>query len=154
MDRWGVRHVVTSPHYPQSNGHAEATVKTVKHLIMKVAPSGNIDCEEFDRGLLELRNTPNFTGRSPAQILFGRPLRSCVPAHPHSFSEDWQAKAEDCDRRAAARAKDSTARYDQHAHPLPRLKIVQHVRIQDPTSHRWDKVGVIMGIGRLRTYEQ
>lgn len=153
MDRWGVRHVVTSPHYPQSNGHAEAAVKTVKHLIMKVAPSGNIDCEEFDRGLLELRNTPNFTGRSPAQILFGRPLRSCVPAHPHSFSEDWQAKAEDCDRRAAARAKDSTARYDQHAHPLPRMKIGQHVRIQNPTSHRWDKVGVIMGIGKLRTYE-
>lgn len=60
MDRWGVRHVISSPHYPQSNGHAEAAVKSVKHLIMKVAPSGNTDCEEFYRGLLELHNTPNF----------------------------------------------------------------------------------------------
>ena len=56
MKRWGVHHGVSSPHYPQSNGHAEAAVKSVKHLILKTAPSGNIDCEEFDRGLLELWN--------------------------------------------------------------------------------------------------
>ncbi|XP_045120473.1 uncharacterized protein LOC123509916 [Portunus trituberculatus] len=64
MERWGVHHIVTSPHYPQSNGHAEAAVKSVKHLILKTAPSGNIDTEEFARGLLELRNSPNYTGRS------------------------------------------------------------------------------------------
>ncbi len=38
-----------TPHYLQSNGHGNATVKSVKKLIQKVAPSGNIDCEEFDR---------------------------------------------------------------------------------------------------------
>ncbi|XP_066969110.1 uncharacterized protein [Macrobrachium rosenbergii] len=153
MEQWGVRHVVTSPYYPQSNGHAEAAVKSVKHLILTTAPSGNIDCEEFDRGLLELRNTPNFTGRSPAQILYGRPLRSCIPAHPESFSKEWQVKTEDCDCRAAARAEQVKTRYDQHARPLPRLTIGQHVRIQDPTSHRWDKVGVVMSFGRSRDYE-
>ncbi|XP_047472032.1 uncharacterized protein LOC125027171, partial [Penaeus chinensis] len=98
FQRWGVRHAMSSPHYPQSNGHAEAAVKKVKYLIMKTAPNGNIDSEEFDRGLLELHNTPNFTGRSPAQILFGMPLRSCVPAHSSAFMKEWQTKAEDCDR--------------------------------------------------------
>ncbi|XP_068250276.1 uncharacterized protein [Palaemon carinicauda] len=141
---------MSSPHYPQSSGHAEASVKVIKHLILKIAPSGNIDCEEFDRGLLELRNTPNFTGRSPAQILYGRPLRTCVPAHPQSFSEEWQAKSEDCDRRAAARAEQVKLQYDQHARPLPKLEIGQTVRIQDPTSHQWEKVGVIMGFGKSR----
>ncbi|XP_064081863.1 uncharacterized protein LOC135198221 [Macrobrachium nipponense] len=102
-ERWGVHHITSSPHYPQSNGHAEAAVKAVKHLILKTAPTGNIDCEDFDRGLLELRNTPNQSGRSPAQVLYGHPLRTCVPAHPQSFTEDWQEKAHDCDRRAAAR---------------------------------------------------
>nr|XP_027231522.1 uncharacterized protein LOC113823105 [Penaeus vannamei] len=105
MKRWGVHHVISSPHYPQSNGHAEAAVKSTKYLIMKTAPSGNIDNEDFDRGLLELRNIPNATGRSPAQIFYGRPLRSCVPAHPESFLEEWQEKSEDCDRRAAAQAE-------------------------------------------------
>ncbi|XP_064110327.1 uncharacterized protein K02A2.6-like [Macrobrachium nipponense] len=108
MERWGVRHVITSPYYPQSNGHAEAAVKSIKHLILTTVPSGNIDREEFDQGHLELRNTPNFTGRSPAQILYGRPLRSCIPnLNTESlfkkvpFSEEWQVKTEDCDRRAA-----------------------------------------------------
>ncbi|XP_076037654.1 uncharacterized protein LOC143023062 [Oratosquilla oratoria] len=151
--RWGVRHIVTSPHYPQSNGHAEAAVKAIKHLILKVAPSGNIDCEEFDRGLLELRNTPNFTGRSPAQVLYGHPLRSCVPAHPDAFSTEWQTKAEECDRRAATQAKDAAARYDSHARELSRLYIGQHVRLQDPKTHRWDKVGIVMRVGKARTYE-
>ena len=125
----------------------------MKHLILKVSPSGNIDCEDFDRGLLELRNTPNFTGRSPAQVLYGHHLRSCVPAHPKSFSQEWQAKTEECDRRAAERAADVAARYDCHARPLPRLSIGQQIRIQDPVSHRWDKVGVVMGIGRSRDYQ-
>uniref|UniRef100_A0A0P4W493 Integrase catalytic domain-containing protein n=1 Tax=Scylla olivacea TaxID=85551 RepID=A0A0P4W493_SCYOL len=104
MEPWGVHHVVTSPHYLQSNGHAEAAVKSVKYLILKTAPSCNIDTEDFARGLLELRNAPNFTGRSLAQHLYGLPFRPCVPAHPESFSADWHAKMEDCDRRAAARA--------------------------------------------------
>ena len=152
VTRWGVRHLMSSPHYPQANGHAEAAVKSVKHLILKTSPSGNIDCEEFDRGLLELRNTPNSTGRSPAQILFGRPLRSCVPAHPHSFAAEWQAKAADCDRRAAARAETVRSQYDQHARLLPRLKVGETVRIQDHHSHRWDRVGIVMGLGKSREY--
>lgn len=103
-NRWGVHHLITSLYRPQSNGHAEAAVKSTKHLILKTAQTGNIDCEEFDRGLLELRNTPTPAGHSPAQILYGRPLRTCVPAHPVSFSDELQAKAEECDRRAAAQA--------------------------------------------------
>ena len=153
LERWGVHHFVTSPHYPQSNGHAEAAVKSVKHLILKTAPSGNIDSEEFNRGLLELRNTPSVTGRSPAQILYGHPLRSCVPAHPASFSKEWQTKTEEYDRRAVTRAEQSENQYNRHARSLPKLHVGQSVRIQDPTSHRWDKIGTVMGQGRTRNYE-
>ena len=128
-------------------------MKCIKHLILKVAPSGDIDCEEFDRGLLELRNTPNFTGRSPAQMLYGRPLRSCVPAHPDAFSREWQCRAEDCDRRAAAHAESAAVQYDSQARELSKLSVGQHVRIQDPKTQRWDKVGIVMGVGRARTYE-
>ena len=153
LQRWGVKHLISSPHYPQSNGHAEAAVKAVKHLIIKTAPNGNINTEEFDRGLLELRNTPNFTGRSPAQMLYGRPLRSCVPAHPASFSQQWQESEAECDRRAAARASQVTAAYDSHARPLPSLRVGDHVRVQNPNTRRWDKVGIVMGRGRTRDYE-
>ncbi|XP_064100673.1 uncharacterized protein LOC135211285 [Macrobrachium nipponense] len=122
MKRWGVRHMVTSPHYPQSNGHAEAAVKSIKHLILKTAPSGNIDCHVS------------------------------LPTLKHSPKE-WQSRPKDCDRRAAARYKQVKTKYDKHAHPLPPLSVGQQVRIQDPTSHRWDKVGTVMGHGRSRDYQ-
>ncbi|XP_064122505.1 uncharacterized protein K02A2.6-like [Macrobrachium nipponense] len=107
--------------FREANGHAEAAVKSVKHLIIKTAPSGNIDCEAFDRGLLELRNTPNPAGRSPAQILYGHPLRTCVPAHPRSFTEEWQTKTEDYDRRTAAQTDQAMSLYNSHACHLPKL---------------------------------
>ena len=152
LERWGVRHNMSTPHYPQSNGHAESAVKSIKRLIEKVAPSGNLDCETFDRGLLELRNTPNHTGRSPAQVLYGHPLRSCVPAHAKAFEDRWQARAESCDRRAATRLRDATARYDAHAKPLTPLPLGSVARIQDPVTKRWDRVGTVMGIGNSRDY--
>ena len=36
VKRWGITHVMFSPGYAQSNGHAEAYVKKVKHLIAKL----------------------------------------------------------------------------------------------------------------------
>ncbi|XP_042891228.1 uncharacterized protein K02A2.6-like [Penaeus japonicus] len=52
LEQWGVHHIMSTPFYPQSNGHAEAAVK-VKYLILKTALTGNIDNEAFDRGLLD-----------------------------------------------------------------------------------------------------
>ncbi|XP_037789461.1 uncharacterized protein LOC119584915 [Penaeus monodon] len=148
LRRWGVQHDISTPYYLQSNGHTEAAVKAVKHLIMKVSPTGNIkDCAAFDRGLLEIRNTPRLDGRSPAQILYGRQLRSCVPAHAKSFATEWQTKIRECDRCAAAQAFDAVARYNTRAKPLPPVKIGSYVRIQNPVTKRWDKVGTIMTQG-------
>ncbi|XP_042873738.1 uncharacterized protein LOC122254225 [Penaeus japonicus] len=141
---------MSTPHHPQSNGHAESAVKKVKYLILKTAPTGNIDNEAFDRGLLELHNTPNFIRRSPAQILFGHSLRSCVPVHAKSFTKKWQSRAESCDCRANKHAKNVETRYNKHARALPTLKI--GTQVHNPTSKRWDKVGIIMGIGKSRDY--
>ena len=41
LDEWGVLHVFSSPHFPQSNGHAEAAVKAMKTLLIKTAPKKN-----------------------------------------------------------------------------------------------------------------
>ena len=153
LKRWGVHHDISTPHYHQSNGHAESAVKSVKHLIMKTAPKGDIhNSEAFDRGLLEIRNTPRHDGRSPAQILFGKPLRSCVPAHAKSFAPEWQKSTADCDRKAAARTQAAIKQYNSHSKSLPPIQLGTFVRIQDPASKRWEKVGTIMGQGQTRDY--
>lgn len=69
--RCNIRHRTSSPHHPQSNGEAERAVQTAKRLI---ASSGDLD-----EALLAYRSTPLANGYSPAELLFGRRIRSSVP---------------------------------------------------------------------------
>ena len=77
---WSVRHRVSSAGFPQSNGRAEVAVKTAKRLLMSnTGPTGSLDHDRFLRAILQLRNTPDpDCDLSPAQIIFGRPLRDSL----------------------------------------------------------------------------
>ena len=152
LARWGVEHRVSSPHYPRSNGHAEAAVKSVKKLILTTTQRGQLDEDAFARGLLELRNTPRAEGRSPAQVLFGHPMRSCVPAHHLSYAQQWQRAADVCDAKAEHLRRQAKLRHDASARTLPPLHLGGHVDVQDHATGLWDRVGVIVGVGRRRDY--
>ena len=150
LDRWGVIHRPSTPHYAQSNGHAEAAVKLVKRLIQKSEAAANLDSDDFARGLLEIRNTPRSDGRSPAQVLYGRPLRSAVVAHHRAFAPEWQRAADDCDARAEAAADASRASYDRHAKAITPPALGSSVTVQSPVSRRWEQLGTVVGLGRRR----
>ena len=152
LTRWNVQIKPSTPHYPQSNGHAEATVKAVKHLIAKCNESGNLDTDSFAMGMLELRNTPRKEGRSPAQILFGHPLRSNVPAHHSAFAKEHQEAMEECDRKRMINQEKADLRYNRSAKPLPEFKMGDHVNIQHHKTGLWDKNGIIVGVGKKRDY--
>ena len=69
---YGFKHITSSPHYPQSNGQAERTVKTVKGLLQ--------DSPDIFLSLLSYRATPlPWCGLSPSELLMGRKLRTDVP---------------------------------------------------------------------------
>ena len=146
LDRWNVTARYSSPYHPQSNGHAEAAVKVLKKLVL--TSSASIASEEFQKGLLQLRNEPLHDGRSPAEHLFGHKLRSLVPARRNAFSPEWQALA---NGRIKAVMQKTKAYYDKSAHSLRPLRVGQTVAIQN-TKGRWEETGVIVEKNSDRSY--
>ncbi|CAL8106515.1 unnamed protein product [Orchesella dallaii] len=150
---WNIHHSTSSPHFPQSNGHAEAAVKAVKYLLAKASPNGDVNSEAFQEGLMELRNTPRSDGRSPAQILFGAPTRTKLPLHRSRFAAEWKSKSSECDQRAESLREKARARYDANASWLSKLNPGDVVLIQDPKSRHWNLLAeVVESYTRGRSY--
>ena len=153
LRQWGVVWGNSTPHYPQSNGHAEAAVAAMKDLVTKISLPlrGDLTSDDFASVMLEFRNTPRENGLSPAEMVFDHPLRSIVPAHQTSYATRWRAVMKGRDRQAELDAA-VKFKYDEHARPLAPLPLGTDVRVRDPPSTLWDKVGVVVSIGRYRSY--
>ena len=81
-ENYGFRHITTSPHYPQANGLAERTVKTVKNLLENAS--------DPYKALLSYRATPlPWCALSPAELLMGRRIRTDIPQMMESFVPKW-----------------------------------------------------------------
>lgn len=79
---YSFQQVTSSPRYPQSNGLAERTVKTLKDLL-RHSPDPNM-------ALLSYRTTAlPWCSLSPAELLMGRKLRTDVPQLPSKFIPEW-----------------------------------------------------------------
>jgi len=150
LTRWGVRPNTSTPYYPQAN-YAEVYVKKVKLMLSKLSTPSTTS-EEFCEAMLELRNTPNADGRSPNEIVFGRNLRSRVPAHHSSFDKHWQEDADVADAKKAMLKEKAAAYYDSAAHDLRPMKAGTRVRVQDPVTKLWDKIADIVAVGSRRNY--
>ena len=73
---WGITHETSSPHYPQSNGFAEACVKSMKHAL-QCAKYSSTD-PQFT--LLALWATPiDAKLPSPAELLYQCQIRTTIP---------------------------------------------------------------------------
>ena len=82
----GIRHSLTAPYHPRSNGLAERAVQTFKAAVKKMDGPLHIRIACF---LFSYRITlQSTTGRSPAELLFGRRLRSKLDfAHPDATKQ-------------------------------------------------------------------
>ena len=127
---WNIHHSVSSPYNPQSNGKAENAVKIAKNLLAKTSPNGDMDNENFQRGILEQRNTPGVKGKSPAELVYGRFTRSFVPELGVRFKVTEQG--------------DKQERKGQKGRVLPSFEVGQKVWIQNFRTKRWDQHGTIL----------
>ena len=153
---WHVRHRVSSVGFPQSNGRAEVAVKTAKRLLVSnTGPTGGLDHDRFLRAMLQLRNTPDpDCNLSPAQIIFGRPLRDSFSfvnrlekfSNPHIrplWRQAWAAK-EDALRTRISRTTESLRAHSRPLRPLVLGETVFLQNQQGQSPHKWDRSGVVV----------
>lgn len=75
LQKNGIKHITSAPYHPSSNGLVERAVQTFKQG-MKKQGDGTVETK-LARFLLSYRITPqSTTGESPAQLRWGRSLRS------------------------------------------------------------------------------
>ena len=159
FQRWGICHRVPSVSLPSSNGRAELAVKMSKHLLMDtVGPSGELDTDGMVRVLPTQRNTPDAGCQlSPAQILFGRPLRDTLPYidknlmafnNPqvdNQWKNAWKLKEEAMN----ARYIKTLESLNEHKHPLLPLRHGDNVFVRNQCGrfpNKWDRSGVIVEV--------
>ena len=135
-DKYGFRHVTSSPHHHQANGEAEIAVKIAKKILSQQDPH---------LALLNYRASKHSSiGVTPAECLLGRRLQTRLPAlakclvprtvnHELLHATDTQAKA-------------SQKQYYDNRHgvrELPPLSVGQPVLLKLDTQDGWNKVGTV-----------
>ena len=150
--QWGFEHKTSSPHYPQSNGKIEATVKSMKNIASCWGNrSENVNI--MYRALLQYRNTPSRKdGQSPAQKLFGRPIQDTLPAHRHSFAAEWQRTTLEAEQLADRASTQTEVYYNRHVQNLQDIKVGSTVALQNPRTKLWDIYGTVVNVSPHRRY--
>ena len=132
----GIAQETSSPYHPESNGHAEAAVKSMKGLLKKCN-----NWDQFKLALREWRNTPR-TGSSisPAELMFQFRQNTKLPTlKKHSSKEQICEENSSC----FSGHSQSSESFDKCQEKLP---IGTHVLVQDTISKKWDGKGVIKDI--------
>ncbi|KAK7111385.1 hypothetical protein V1264_011026 [Littorina saxatilis] len=83
---YGFDHTTSSPYYPPANGKAERAVETVKNLLKKA--------DDPYIAIMMYRATPLQIGKSPAELLMGRKIRTIVPYISRNFMRKSQGSLE------------------------------------------------------------
>ena len=126
-DQWNFEHVTSSPRYPQRNGKAENTVRTVEHLFTKCRAAG---VSEF-QALLDWRNTPSEgMDLSSVQRLLGRRCKTLLPT-PGTLLTPGFSLANDA-YQLRARKERQRWYYNRGKRSLLPVKPGETVRVRSP----------------------
>ena len=156
LEKWGVHIRLSSAYYPQSNGRAEAGVKSLKRLLEgNLGPRGSINTDKIAQALMQYRNTPlRDVNESPAQLALGRSIRDTIPLprERYCISSEWARNLHEREAAMKSRNEITKLKYDQNAHCLSELKVSDHVLCQNVRTKKWDRRGVIVEVKTKRQY--
>ena len=140
---WDFEHKTSSPHHPQSNGKAEAAVKIAKTMLKK-------NKNDQFLALLNIRNTPNHTGSSPAQAFLGRRTRTLMPSTPNLLK---QTNTEHFKSKLRSKQEKVKSYFNKGAKDLTPLSEGDEVMLKPfGYAKRWSRGTVTKNLGQ-RSYE-
>ena len=135
MQNWSIEHRTSSPHYPQSNGLAESMVKVSKSLIEKAV----LKDLPWNRFLLDYRCTPISSKiPSPAEILFGRKLRSSISILPSQVMNDRICKQREIIAKKEGKFYTNTKDFQDRIKAMP-FEAGQNVWLQNSDSRKCEE---------------
>jgi hypothetical protein len=87
-DRLGIHHLQGTPKWPESNGEVERQNRSLMKRI-QIAHSNHADYKTaVQQWMFIHRNTPHsITGKTPSEMLFGRPVRTKIPGIQAVFND-------------------------------------------------------------------
>ena len=151
--QWGFEHKTSSPHYSQSNGKIEATVKSMKKIIASSWGNRSVKLNVMCRALLQYRNTPSRKdGQSPTQKQYGKPIQDTLPAHQCSLSPEWQRSTLETEQLAEHTLAQAELYYNSHAQELQDIQLGSTVALQNPRTKLWDIYGTVVNVSPHRRY--
>ena len=126
----GIIHETSSPYNPRSNGHAEAAVKSAKHLLLKTSPG------DFPEAIAAWRNTERDSKPSPNELFLGRKIRDTKPIALSQLSN---------------KGHPASSAHAKQTQQIPPNKVDifsqgERVRVQNQVSRRWDIKATVIGV--------
>ena len=95
-DAKGFQHQKITPLWPAANGEAERFMRTLSKTVKTSSIEGKNWKQDIQQFLLQYRATPHSTtGKSPAELLFGRPIKTKLPNVPPTVPGDEKVRMKD-----------------------------------------------------------
>jgi hypothetical protein len=128
----------SAPNKPTSNGLAERAVGIVKHMLLK----HHLNHEAFMHALMEFRSTPRTDSYLPSQVFYGRRMKTDAPITAAALRTRTDLSAAESARQRVSDSKQNSA--NSQSTTRPDMIAGQTVSVQNPTTKRWDKRGIIV----------
>ena len=96
-----------SPEHPQGNGIVERFMAVIKKTIHAAKSEGKDPKEAVRLRVFNYRNTPHpATGEAPATLMFGRNIKTKIPALPRLVGKEALEKAKEVDKEERKKRKE------------------------------------------------
>jgi hypothetical protein len=128
----------SAPNKPTSNGLAERAVGIVKHMLLK----HQLKYEAFMHALMEFRSTPRTDSYSLSQVFYGRRMKTDLPITAAALRMRTDLSAAESARQRVSDTKQNSANLQSTLRPD--MITGSTVSVQNPTTKRWDKRGIIV----------